>query len=66
VTDAGLVHFKVFTNLTDIDLSELMTDDGLKHLYGFTKLKRVKVGPKVTDAGIKQLQEAIPGCNVVR
>lgn len=66
MTDAGLVHFKVFTNLTDIDLSAHVTDEGLKHLHGLTKLKRVKVGPKVADAGVRQLRAAVPGCAVER
>ncbi len=58
VTDAGLAHLEVLTNLQDLYLSDTqITDTGLAHLTALTRLRGLRLnGTKITDAGLEHLK----------
>lgn len=58
ITDAGLEHLKMLTQLKEINLSETqITDAGLEHLKNMTVLECLYLrNTKVTDAGLKHLR----------
>jgi hypothetical protein len=68
ITDAGLAHIKGLTRLRDLSVGHSgVTDAGLKHLKGLTELRGLYLaGSKVTDAGVLELEEALPGLQVLR
>jgi hypothetical protein len=44
-----------------------VTDAGLKQLAGLKSLQWLNLrGTQVTAAGVKKLQEALPGCQIIR
>ena len=58
MTDVGLAHFEVFTQLQELDLAGTqVTDAGLEHLKGLAKLQMLALGgTNVTDAGLEHLK----------
>ena len=68
ITDAGLVHLEGLRELQSLWLdSPGITDAGLVHLEGLKQLNVLVLdGSKVTDQGVKKLQQALPGCTIVR
>lgn len=64
VTDAGLAHLQVLTELRELDLGHTqVTDAGLAHLQGLRGLRKLDlVYAKITDAGLAQLRQALPAC----
>jgi beta-lactamase regulating signal transducer with metallopeptidase domain/Leucine-rich repeat (LRR) protein len=57
ISDAGLIHVKGLTNLTELDLSaSQITDSGLLNLAGLAVLDRLNLSDtEITDAGVAQL-----------
>jgi len=44
-----------------------ITDAGLKELAGLTSLETLYLGhTQITDAGLKELQQALPGCRIIK
>ncbi len=68
ITDAGLEHLKELTWLERLSLNTTkVTDAGLEHLKGLTNLQGLHLfDTKVTDEGVKKLQQALPGCKILR
>ena len=67
IGDKGLAHLKEQTELEYLNLyATKVTDEGLVHLHGMKNLKRLYVWQsQVTPEGMKQLEEKIPGLEVV-
>jgi mono/diheme cytochrome c family protein len=67
VTDAGLVHLKNLTRLSYLNLyGTKVTDAGLEQLKGLPSLAHLYVWQsKATAAGASNLQQALPGLEVI-
>lgn len=67
MTDDGLVHLKVLTDLTLLYLpATKVTDAGLKHLAGLSNLAHLDLtGTQVTEDGIAGLKKKLPKCEIV-
>ncbi len=68
ISDAGLAHLRMLTNLEELKLcSDRISDAGLVQLKHLTKLKRLSISSaKVTDAGFQMLRESLPSTNIER
>jgi hypothetical protein len=68
VTDAGLVHLEGLTLLRDLNLGyTAISDAGLKRVRGLKELRVVDLWKtQVTDEGVLQLQDALPGLQILR
>jgi hypothetical protein len=68
VTDAGMKAVAGFKGLETLKVGYTgVSDAGLKRLAGLTKLRTLNLtGDKVTDDGVAALQQALPGCKIVR
>ena len=58
LTDVGVAHLKVLTQLRSLDLGGTnITDAGVAHLSALTQLQEVDLsGTKITDAGVAHLK----------
>jgi len=68
VSDQGVVHLTKLVNLEYLNLyGTNVTDDALPHLKHLKRLRRLYVWQtKITDRGARELEQAIPGLQVVR
>jgi hypothetical protein len=68
ITDAGLAHLKVLTNLSGLRLRRTqITDAGLVHLKGLTKLSDLRLKTtQVTDAGVDERKRSLPSLTIRR
>lgn len=68
MTNPGLEHLKELIELLDVRLDNTqVTDAGLKSLTGLTQLQSLSLhGTHVTDKGVNKLQQALPGCRIIR
>ena len=59
VTDADMVHLKVFTRLQRLELNDTqVTDGGLAHIEELNQIRSLFLADtQVTDAGLAQIQE---------
>ncbi|NQU23774.1 MAG: hypothetical protein HQ567_21040 [Candidatus Nealsonbacteria bacterium] len=68
VTDAGMAEVAGLAKLQTLNLDGLpITDDALQRLHVLKNLVWLNLtATKVTDAGVEQLQQALPGLEVLR
>jgi hypothetical protein len=68
LSDAGLAHLQILTNLSTLDLAATdVTDAGLASLTGLTYLRRLYLrGTLLTDAGATVLNQALPSLIIIR
>jgi internalin A len=68
VGDPGLKHLAALPTLKGLNLNATaVSDAGLKHLASVKTLEHVQLRKtRVTDAGVRELQNALPGCKIIR